>query len=1335
MSLEKIQQALLDLKQQRTLTLSDIARLVPGAALTLELLPRIEAIQLPGVQIRLEQERLTLTDTITWGKVNEIAATITITYDPASSQQYLIACSFQVKQTLAIPGISWLAMKRFQVSGESIPLSLASSLASQADIAIETDLVVDDVSLPLRIASDPTAGIQLQLRQEATLDAGSALNLVTGPQKDIQVPGIGQIALHQFQVCFAPRRTPVVSQISIEMGSPSEGQGWEVLPSVQLEEYRIGITILDPLGSRRISGLVAASMKLGRSSFAVTAQRTETGSWFFQGVIEQVSGELLQDLGDQFGVTIPESLKRMTLKHCAITFDTSTGTFSCALELDITLAGETFALTTTLRLKRVAGKYQPEIRGTLQLDNATLSIEYEEQKVIGEWKDEQNPLTLEKLASALKVDPSELPDIPSELTPDLSSVRLIYDLSQESGIALSVTSPHYGKAVVVIFQDTNTKKRHFFCGIEAGLPVKLSDLPLLGTILDREITVSIEKIHLLLATVIIGEQMAERVNKLIGEGYPHVPATGITALLCLSAEAHFGELVVPLTLQLGGQRQTVAEYAEAMLLPGRYGLAFWAYGEQQTTELITLSTTADTTLWLDVEKSFGPLKIQKLGMQYTGGKLAILANLALTAGGLTIRLEGFGLSSPLKQFAPQFLIRGLSVTAQEGPVIVSGGLIGTLDPVNFVGELIVQTANLSIFALGAYTQVQDHPSFFLYAVLNYPIGGPTFFFVTGLAGGLGFNRKLVLPDVEHVASFPLVEWAKGNGDVPSPQPGEDIGKKVSEVLDTLINKGVITPGLGDYWLAAGIHFTSFEVIDSFALVTLSIGTDVEIALLGLSTLTLPPPKAGGSQVIVAQIELALKGSFSLHTGLLALSGQLTSNSFLFSRDCRLTGGFAFYSWFSGSHAGEFVITVGGYNPHFTIPAHYPQVPRLGINWQISTELSVKAELYFALTSCAVMAGGRLEALWQSGGVKAWFTVWADFLMLLQPFHYYISAGISLGVSFDINLLITRKTITITIGVGLEIWGPDFTGKAVIDLALISFTIHFGSSGRQTDTTISWNKFVQQLLPQQKTTTKLLTAGPDAQSTADPSILHINVTKGLTKTLTQDTFVVNPGEFECTVTSAIPVKTLQYDSKLSLAPDTMQPQREGSVIQPNTEFGVGPTGTESSAFQSTCTVRIETNQPSTFYLVRILQNIPKSLWQKQHFNQQGVPQIQNPLQDTTLTDVLVGARILPYVDAPRHTLPIALSILQYTTEQPQSFWWNVPSVAKKDPFRTETVVETIKSAKALTNRNALLQAMEADRLLVSPNLQVDALSNPATYDLFAPPYLRLLGEEKPIEGRV
>ena len=107
---------------------------------------------------------------------------------------------------------------------------------------------------------------------------------------------------------------------------------------------------------------------------------------------------------------------------------------------------------------------------------------------------------------------------------------------------------------------------------------------------------------------------------------------------------------------------------------------------------------------------------------------------------------------------------------------------------------------------------------------------------------------------------------------------------------------------------------------------------------------------------IAEAQLLLKAAIVPDEGIVLVQAQLTNDSYIFSRDCHLTGGFAFASWLKGEHEGEFVVSLGGYHPDFKVPSYYPQVPRVGFNWSISPELSVKGGGYYAFVPHAIMAG-------------------------------------------------------------------------------------------------------------------------------------------------------------------------------------------------------------------------------------------------------------------------------------------------------------------------------------------------------------------------------------------
>jgi hypothetical protein len=317
----------------------------------------------------------------------------------------------------------------------------------------------------------------------------------------------------------------------------------------------------------------------------------------------------------------------------------------------------------------------------------------------------------------------------------------------------------------------------------------------------------------------------------------------------------------------------------------------------------------------------------------------------------------------------------------------------------------------------------------------------------------------------------------------------------------------LRPSPGDYFLTVGVRFTSFKMIDSFLLVTIGFGHRFELDVLGLSTLVVPAADEGAGAVTpVAEIQLALRAAFAPEDGYFSLLAQLTSNSYLLSKACRLTGGFAFVTWFGEEHSGDFVLTVGGYHPHFTVPSHYPSVPRLGFNWQVSDQLALKGSAYYALTPSALMAGGSLSATYADGSLRAWFDTSLDFLISWQPYHYEAQFHLSIGASYTFDFFGTH-TITAHIGADVRFWGPDFGGTATIDLDIISFTIDFGSGSGASATAVTWSRFRAAQLPEDaKVVTVALRGGTPQGASGD----HLGAVEPATLELVTDSVLPSTG---------------------------------------------------------------------------------------------------------------------------------------------------------------------------------------------------------------------------------
>lgn len=629
--------------------------------------------------------------------------------------------------------------------------------------------------------------------------------------------------------------------------------------------------------------------------------------------------------------------------------------------------------------------------------------------------------------------------------------------------------------------------------------------------------------------------------------------------------------------------------------------------------------TGDNTLWYKVQRTFGPITIGRIGVAYQrapgqGAQLAFLLDASLSIAGLTLSARGLqaGLALSNPQAGPTFDLAGLGIQYAAGPISINGAFLKSqvkyrgASYTSYSGLAVIKTPTLMLGALGSYMQLPQGPSLFAYAFLDYPAGiGPIFLRLRGAAAGFGYNRRLIPPPIAELADFPVVADA-----ISGPPAGVDLPGQLDRLNTYLV------PSAGDIFLMFGLHANSFKMVDVFLLLALAFGPGrFELHVMGLATLVLPAEDVAQPGVTpIAEVQIAVLGSFVPADGLFSLYAQLTPNSFLLSRDCHLTGGFAFVSWFGGSpHAGDFVISVGGYHPHFAVPAHYPAVPRLGFRWQVTPQLQISGGAYFALTPSALMAGGFLSATWTSGGLRVWFEASADFLIGWQPFHYEISLHVSFGVSYTFNLFGTH-TISVQVGADLDIWGPDFSGRASIHLFVISFSISFGADANPKPKPIDWARFQSTLLPPaDRVTTISLVAGSQAAG------------KG------NDLGVVDPHNL-----------VLVTDSFIPASAGARGPGPAATALTSGKSFGVGPMGVASTTASHRIEIAQGTRRVDHLFRYEAVQKaMPYALWGGVLVPSLTAPQLTG--------DLLAGYRLRPLPPAePASSAVLADSALRTLT---------------------------------------------------------------------------------------
>lgn len=484
-----------------------------------------------------------------------------------------------------------------------------------------------------------------------------------------------------------------------------------------------------------------------------------------------------------------------------------------------------------------------------------------------------------------------------------------------------------------------------------------------------------------------------------------------------------------------------------------FDLAIWKY----VGESVGVDIRGGLEYWFPINKQFGPIKIAQIGVRYepedSDGdehRLSILIDGEAEIAGFLAQVDDLSVSMPildLFNFSDwKYDMAGCAISYTGPAIEIAGALRKTVitdtsgnEYIEYQGLCTIKTSTMAISAIGAFGRVpvtggDSYVTCFVIAALDMPIGGPPMFFVTGLLGGLGLNRELYVPDISQVPSSPFMLAMDGFG---------------SDPMGALESIRTHLPAeRGSLWFALGVKFTTFQVIESKAVLYIKISNDdFAIGLIGLSAMSLPTPELN-----IGYIELAFAASYDSATNIFRAEAQLTDASYLFSKSCRLTGGFALVNWFN---RGDFLLSIGGYHPKFKIPSHYPAVPRLGFNWKPMSKLVIKGGAYFTVCSSAVMLGGSFEASFKSGCLSASFRAGVDVLIVFDPFFY--SFRVYIGVS--VRLKTWLGTLKASLGADLEIEGPKMRGTARIEIVFVSFTVKFGSNQKGSPQPISGKEFM------------------------------------------------------------------------------------------------------------------------------------------------------------------------------------------------------------------------------------------------------------------------------------
>lgn len=723
---------------------------------------------------------------------------------------------------------------------------------------------------------------------------------------------------------------------------------------------------------------------------------------------------------------------------------------------------------------------------------------------------------------------------------------------------------------------------------------------------------------------------------------------------------------------------------------------------------------------LDESEEVTPLPVQEKkkkgfnisygGVKTDGEWVTLTVKLVLEGKGLKIEPIGLGIS-----FVPAAIgagrirpaIDGAALSFRKGDLVFSGGMVrDTTGPgaADWIGTALLSYG--SAFAAGAMFAYRDaeEKQLFLFGYLRRQLGGPPWCYITGLAFGFGYNRRFDVPPVEAVRNFPMIDMARRLSAGENP-----VEQKMDAASLLRISEGLrkyVKPENGTMFGMVGVTFKSGPFIQWTVLLAVSGGNGFEVALIGYGVQDIPAIEPGKeAAAAITHIEYQVVGAIKPADGFLGIDAVLGPNSFILSKNCRLMGGFALRTWFSGQYSGDWVISLGGYHPAYTPPKHYPIVPRVGVLWKLSESTRIMGFAYLAITSKNLQVGAGLDLQYELGPLRVWFHAEVHALVEYKPLRYDVWVKVDIGVSFRLKLLFCTVTLSLDLSAQLHFWGPEFSGHCELHFWFASVSFSFGSNAKPRIEKLAWTEFVATFItptPEKPESLKMPAAMllPMAQDAPDPkrppSPLEIVPLRGITIVPAKKVlltggmridWIVDPQEASFKVSTAIPARhavfgnqSIKSSFEVVARPVTGEPVIDPKLDVTFTRMSKGPAGDNGVSLLKATAVPV---------------NVPAALWGRAPLK---------PEEDTTSGNenilAITNMSLEPIAQNNPETsveIPIDKLLFEKTPVSAGS-WHRVQIPTKVFSWDRDNPYATIRNLKVTETRKRLLDSL-AERGLV------------------------------------
>lgn len=451
------------------------------------------------------------------------------------------------------------------------------------------------------------------------------------------------------------------------------------------------------------------------------------------------------------------------------------------------------------------------------------------------------------------------------------------------------------------------------------------------------------------------------------------------------------------------------------------------------------------TLEFDIPASIsiGPISILNLTVGITPGSTFVInlgADIKAELGPFTAIVENMGMKNTLTfpsdrkgnlgpvnldiGFKPP---NGIALTLDAGAVKGGGYLMLDYEKGEYAGAIELEFKGLFGFsAIGLInTKFPDgSKGFSLLLLVNVTFGTPIAlgfnFYLAGVGGIIGLHRSM---------NTEAIRLGVKDGSISNILFPENVIANITKIISDI---KAIFPIKQDQFvlgLMARITWNTPAVLTIEAGLAIEFPNPVKIAIIGVIRCQLPNPEKA-----VLQLNVAFAGIIDFEKKLLSFDASIFNSRIL---TITLEGDIALrISW---GDKPDFLVSVGGFHPAYTPPAHLELLPmkRLTVNI-LSGNPNLVLTAYFALTSNTIQFGAALDFSFRISKFGIYGYLGFDVLIQFSPFRFI--AGITASVEVRWG-----STVLFSIGLSFNLEGPApwrAHGYAKFKILFISFKVKF-----------------------------------------------------------------------------------------------------------------------------------------------------------------------------------------------------------------------------------------------------------------------------------------------------